>query len=154
MSAQPAPRSFSTVFGLLMVAASVAPADGAALVAGAVATVAVLTGLFVRPAATVAVRATAAALALSEPAPLFAALSGLSATAYLVLRHAAGAAHVVTTTRATVLCATGFTAVGLAAVALPFSVPWLPLLAPLVAAGGYLMAIRPFLDNGRPHCSR
>ncbi len=153
-AAQPVPRAFSTVFGLLMVAAAAAPADGPALLAAAVSAAGVAVGLLLRPAATVAVLATVAALALSDPPPLFAALSGLSATAYLVIRHAVGAPAVVTTTRATVLSAIGFTATGVAAVMLPAGVPWLPLLAPLSVAGAYLVAIRPFLDNSRWEAGR
>jgi hypothetical protein len=144
VTAQPAPRIFSTAFGLLMVASSAAPAHGPALLAAAVGATAVLGALVVRSAATVAVLATVGALALSEPAPLYAALSGLSAAAYLVIRHAVGAPGVVTTTRATVLAAIGFTVVGLAAVSLPVQVRWLPLLAPLVVTGIYLLVIGPF----------
>ena len=146
MSAQPAPRIFSTVFGLLMAAAAAAPADGPALLAAALAAFCVLAGLFIRPAATIAVLAALAALALSEPAPLFAGLSGLSAAAYLVIRHAVGVPDMVTTTRPTVLGATGFTLAGLVAVSLPAHVAWLPLLAPVAVATVYLLAIRHYLD--------
>ncbi len=149
MTAQPAPRIFSTAFGLLMVASSAAPADGPALLAAAVGAVAVLGAVAVRPAATVAVLATVVALALSEPAPLYAALSGLSAAAYLVIRHAVGAPGVVTTTRATVLAAIGFTVIGLGAASVPAQVRWLPLLAPLAVAGIYLSVIRPFMESSR-----
>ncbi|MGV0814776.1 hypothetical protein ABQF34_22660 [Mycolicibacterium boenickei] len=154
MTAQPAPRIFSTVFGLLMVASSAAPADGPALLAAVVGAVAVLAALVVRPAATAAVLATVAALALSEPAPLYAALSGLSAAVYLVIHHAVGAPAVVTTTRATVLAALGFTVVGLVAISVPVQVRWLPLLAPLVVAGIYVLVIRPFLENSRWEAAR
>ncbi|MDV3129628.1 hypothetical protein M1247_32315 [Mycobacterium sp. 21AC1] len=149
MPRQPAPRTFSTMFGLLMAAATAAPADGPALAAAATAGVCVLAGLAARPFATAAVLAAVAALALAEPAPLFSALSGLSATAYLVIRHAVGTPDVVTTTRPTILCAVGFTAVGLAAVAVPATLPWLPLLAPVAAAAALVLAVRPYVDVRR-----
>src|SRR5690348_14430099 len=107
MSAQPAPRSFSTVFGLLMAAAVAVPADGPALVAAALAALGVLAGLTVRPASSVAVLAAAAALTLSDPAPAYAALAGLSATAYLVIRYAADTPGVVTTTGPSMIGAVG-----------------------------------------------
>ncbi|MHC9294807.1 hypothetical protein ACRCUN_20270 [Mycobacterium sp. LTG2003] len=149
MSAQPAPRTFSTVFGLLMAAATAAPADGLALVAAALAAGGVLVGLVLRPVATAAVMAAAAALALAEPEPVFAALAGLSATAYLVIRYAVGTPEVVTTTRPTMLTAIGFTVVGLAASSWAVTVPWLPLLAPLAAGVVYVLALRPFVEEGR-----
>ncbi|MGV0744726.1 hypothetical protein [Mycolicibacterium sp. XJ870] len=154
MSAQPAPRTFSTVFGLLMAGAAAATAEGSALVAAAVAGVGVLIGLWIRPAATAAVVAAAVSLALSEPAPLFAALAGLSATAYLVIRHAVETPDTATTTRQTMLAAIGFTAAGLAAAALPVSVAWLPLLAPPAVAVAYFLALRPFVDTGRWNAER
>lgn len=149
MSAQPAPQAFSTVFGLLMAAATAAPADGPALVAAALAAGGVLVGLVFRPIATAAVVAAAAALALSEPEPVFAALAGLSATAYLVIRHAVGTPEVVTTTRPTMFTAIGFTVVGLATAAWPVTVPWLPLLAPPAVGVVYLLALRPFVEARR-----
>lgn len=149
MSAQPAPRAFSTVFGLLMAAATAAPADGPALVAAALAAVGVLVALLLRPVATAAVVAAASALALSEPEPVFAALAGLSAVAYLVIRYAVDTPDVVTTTRPTMLTAIGFTVLALAAAALPVTVPWVPLLAPLVAGVVYLLVLRPFIGEQR-----
>lgn len=149
MAAQPAPRTFSTVFGLLMAAATAAPADGPALVAAALAGVGVFAGLVVRPIATAAVVSAAAALALSEPEPVFAALAGLSATAYLVIRHAVDTPQVVTTTRPTMLAAVGFTMVGLGGAAWSVSVPWLPLLAPPAVAVAYLIVVRPFVEESR-----
>lgn len=148
MSSQPAPRMFSTVFGLLMAASSAGPAaaaGGPALLAAALGAVGVIVGLAARPVATGAVVAAASALALSPPAPLFAALAGLSAAAYLVIRHATPS--VVTTTRPTMLAAIGFTAAGLAAAAWPVSVPWLPLLAAPALAAVYLFAVRPYIGE-------
>ncbi|MUM01466.1 hypothetical protein [Mycolicibacterium sp. CBMA 334] len=131
MSAQPAPRISSTAFGLLMAAASAAPAsaDWPALLA-ALAGAAVLIGLLYRPAATVAVLASAGALAMAEPAPLFAAVAGLSGTfdgldVTIELTDAAAGA-----------------------------LPWIPLLAPVVAAGIFLLALRPFVDDRRWEAGR
>jgi hypothetical protein len=135
------------VFGLLMAGAAAVPAHGPALLAAVLAGVCVLGGVFLRPLATTAVLAAGTALALAEPSGLFAALSGLSATAYLVIRYAVGMPDLVTTTRPTMVGAFGFTAAGLVAVATPVALPWLPLLAPPAAAGVYLLALRPFIGS-------
>jgi hypothetical protein len=141
---QPAPLVFSTAFGFLMVFAASMDADRAAAVALGGAVVAVLVGLRYRTAATVSVLLVVAAIVLSNPPPLFAALSGLSAAAYLVLRHAA-ALGVVTTTRPTVIGVIGFMLVGIAATSVPLRVPWLPLVAPPVAVVIFVLTTLPFL---------
>lgn len=137
MNSQPAPVLFSTVFGVLMVVASAGP--GAAVrVAVALALLAVVAGAFYRPATVVAVLATVAALALSDPPLLSAAVCGLSATAYLVIRHAVaqdGASDVVTTTAPTVLGMLGFTAGAVIAGLMPWRLAWVALLAPVVVVG-------------------
>src|SRR5271166_3380897 len=138
--AQPAPLVFSTVFGILMAAACAVHADRPGLVAAALAVAAVLVGLRFRAAATVAVLLIVAAVALSEPPALFAALSGLSATAYLLLRHAVEAG-VVTTTWPTVM--------GGVATSVPLHVPWLPVLAPPAAVAVFALAMLPFLGERR-----
>jgi hypothetical protein len=145
----PAPRTFSTAFGLVMVAAAMVQAHGPALVAAALAVIAVLVGIQFRSAATLAVLLTVSAIVLSAPPPAFTALSGLSAAAYLVLRHAAGRpAGVITATWPTVIGAVGFTAAGLAAAWFPLRLPWVPLLAPLTIVAIYLLATRPFWGGG------
>lgn len=139
-------RFFAPVFGLLMVTATgVGSHDMLALVAAALAMVAVLAGMLFRPAATLAVLLAMSVLVLSDPSPVLAAVSGLLATVYLVLRHAVGGA--VTMSQPTIVAALGFTFVGLAATSFPLRLPWLPLLAPLAVLGIYLLATRPFLDN-------
>ncbi len=145
---QPAPLAFSTVFGILMAAAAAERADGLGLVAAAFAVAAVFVGLRFRTAATVAVLLTVLAIVLSEPPVLFAALSGLSATAYLVLRHAVHAG-VVTTTWPTVIGAIGFTVLGAVAASVPLHLPWLPVLAPPAAVAIFALATRPFLGQRR-----
>jgi hypothetical protein len=75
---------------------------------------------------------------LSGAPPALAGLSGLAAAAYLVLRHTVATAP-------TVLGALGFTVAGLVATALPFEVPWLPVLAPLAVFAIYVLTTRPFL---------
>jgi hypothetical protein len=149
---QPAPRAFSTAFGMLMAAATEIHAHGLAFVAATLAVTAVLAGIQFRPGATLAVLLTVAAIVLSDPAPTFAALSGISAAAYLVLRHAVGApTGVVTATQPTTIGAVGFTFAGLVATSMPLQLPWLPLLAPLAVFAIYAIANRPFLgDRGRP----
>jgi hypothetical protein len=143
---QPAPRAFSTVFGMLMAAAAGEGADRAGLIAVALAALAVLVGLRFRVAATFAVLVTVSVIVLSEPPALFAALAGLSAAAYLVLRHAVEAG-VVTTTGPTVIGAIGFTVLGAIATAAPLHLPWLPVLAPPAAVAIFALVTRPFLEH-------
>jgi hypothetical protein len=131
-------RALSTAFGLVMVAAVALQSGGTALTVCGAASVAVLLGNVFRPVATLAVLASAAVVALGEVAPMLAALCGLSAAAYLVLRHTTGV------TVPTVIGALGFTIVGLAAVALPLQLPWVPLAAPLVVLSTVVLASRPF----------
>jgi hypothetical protein len=131
-------RALSTAFGLVMVAAAAVAADDAALIAAGVATLAVLVGNVFRPAATAAVLLAAAALALSQSPAILAALSGLCAACYLVLRHTA------TITAPTLIGAVGFTSVGLAAVSVPLELPWVPLVAPLAVLGLVALVTRPF----------
>ena len=124
---QPAPLAFSTAFGFLMVSAAAVQAGKAGSIALVLAVIALLIGLVYRAAATLSVLSVIAAIVLSNPPPLFAAVSGLSAAAYLVLRHAAGPpAGLVTTTRPTVIGMVGMTLVGIAATSVPLRLPWLP----------------------------
>ena len=139
-------RFLSLGFGTLMVAAScIGTHYGPAFLAAILAVVAVLAGMVFRPAATLAVLLTITVLVLSNPSPALAAVSGFFATAYLVLRHMV--AGVMTVSQPTIIAALGFTFVGLAATSFPLRLPWLPLLAPLVVLGIYLLAMRPFLGD-------
>jgi hypothetical protein len=139
-------RIFSTAFGLLMVAATAVGSQGPAFVAAMLAVVAVMAGMVFRPAATLAVLLTVVVIALTEPSPMMVALSGLSAAAYLLLRHATGsAAAAMTVTPPTVIAAVGFTFVGLVAVSFPLQLPWLPVVAPLAVFAIYVLATRPFV---------
>jgi hypothetical protein len=130
-------RFVSAGFGVLMAATAAVDAGGPGLIAAAAAGVAVLAGLYVRAAATAAALAAVCAIALSEPQPLLAALSGLSAAAYLVLRYA-------TMTRPTVIGIVGFAALGVVATAAPAGLSWLPLLAPVAAVVLFLVLTGPF----------
>lgn len=147
-SIQPAPLAFSTAFGLLMVTAAAINTDRAGAVAIGVAVVALLVGLRYPAAATLSVLSVIAAIVLSVPPPLFAALSGQSAAAYLVIRHAAEAG-VVTTTRPTVIAMVTFTVIGIGATSVPLHVPWLPLVAPPAVVLMFLLAAWPFLRGQR-----
>jgi hypothetical protein len=111
---------------------------------------AVTIAVLFRPVATLAVLLTLVAIALSGPPATVAAVSGLSAAAYLVLRHAASnGAGLDSVSVATMVSAVGFTLVGLVATAFPLRLPWLPLLAPLAVFAVYLLATRPYLrDEG------
>jgi hypothetical protein len=133
-----ASRALASAFGLVMVAAAAMLADGPALVAAAAAAVAVLVGNIFRLAATLAVMLTVAVIALADAPPVLAVLSGLSAAAYLVLRHT------IAVTLPTVIASVGFAAGGLAAASLPIEVPWLPLLAPPAVLALFVLVTRPF----------
>jgi hypothetical protein len=138
----------SAACGLLMVGAVGIGSHGPALVAATSAVVAVVAGTLFRPVATLAVLLTVVVIALSDAAATLAAVSGLSAAVYLVLRHAAGSrAGLDSVSGATPVGAVGFTFAGLVATAFPLQLPWLPLLAPLAAFAVYLLATRPFLRN-------
>ena len=140
----------STACGVLMVAAVGIGAHGSTRVAATSAVAAVTIAVLFRPAATLAVLLTVVAIALSGPPATVAAVSGLSAAAYLVLRHAAATdAGLDSVSGATMVSAVGFTLVGLVATAFPLRLPWLPLLAPLAVFAVYLLATRPYLrDEG------
>ena len=138
MSAAFVTRAVSTAFGLVMVASAAVQADKAGLVAAVVAAVAVLVGSVFRPAATVAVLITVAAIVLADAPPVLTATAGLCAAAYLALRHTTAVSA------PTVLGAVGFTVAGLAAVSLPLQLPWVPLLAPLAVLALYVLVTRPF----------
>jgi hypothetical protein len=145
---QQAAGILSTASGLLMVAAVGIGTHGLALVAATSAMVAVLAGTLFRPVATLAVLLTVVVIALSDPAATLAAVSGLSAAVYLVLRHAAGSdTGLDSVSGATLVGAGGFAFAGLVATAFPLQLPWLPLLAPLAVFAVYLLATRPFLRN-------
>jgi len=142
-------RALSTAFGLLMVAATAIAAQGVSLIAAAVAATAVVLGVRFASAATLAVMTSVATAMLAGTPPMGTALAGLAATAYLILRHARNVESV--TASPTIVGALGLTAVGLGAMAIPVSVPWLPLAAPVVVLLSYLMAVQPLLAaRGRP----
>lgn len=144
-SAQPAPLVSSTAFGLLMVAAAAIHANRVGLVAAALAAAAVLVGIRYRTAATLSVLLVIVAVASTDAYPLYGALAGLLAAAYLVIRHAAGTSGgVVTTTRPTVLGMVGFTLAGSLATIVPLSVAWLPLVAPAAVVGMFVLVTLPF----------
>ncbi|OBJ17502.1 hypothetical protein [Mycobacterium colombiense] len=139
--------AFATGFGLLMVGLAADGWQGPAVIAWVAALIAVAGGTVFRRAATVAVLLAAITVMLTDPPLIFVALSGLCAAAYLVCRHAVGAAApVVLDSWPTVVGAVGFTFAGLVATSFPLQVPWLPLLAPLGALLIYLLAIRPFMS--------
>lgn len=129
-----------TACGLLMVAAAASRADGLELALAAAAALLVVAGMVWRPVATVAVLGTVAVIVVSDPAPMFTALAGLAAAAYLLLRHGEHAA-----TPPSMIAAAGFAAVATMLAALPVHLPWLPLIAPAALLGGYLVALRPYL---------
>ena len=126
------PSVFGPAFGMLMVVTAAATAGPMVLAVLGLALVAVAVGVFDRRAATAAVLLSIAGLALSDPPAVFAAVSGMSAAAYLLTRHAVGSAAV-TLTVPTVAGLVGFTVAGLAATAVAVPVSWIPLLAPAIA---------------------
>ena len=77
---------------------------------------------------------------------MFAAVSGMSAAAYLVNRHGA-ASGAVTMTVPTVAGLIGFTAAGLAATAVALPVDGIPLLAPVLIAAALIVVALPLLGD-------
>lgn len=141
-------RSVSAAFGIVMVLA--AGLDGAAVILGVLAgaLAAVVAGLFDRRAAVVAVLLTVVALAIGAPTPLFAAVAGMAAAAYLLT----GYAHVTgadTLTVPTVAGLIGFTLAGLAAATITTKITWVPLLAPVVMTAVLIVVAIPLLSGNR-----
>jgi len=146
-------RLLSLAFGLLMVAAATLASSGPALVLAAVAVAALVAGLVIRLAATLAVVAVVGALALSEPSPVVAAIAGLAATAYLVVRHADGTDAASALTVPTVLAALGLSAVTVLGATVPLALPWAPLVAPLAVVAAYVIVLDRYagdLGHGGP----
>ena len=141
-------RPFSAVFAALMVLAAAWPAGPAGFAAVAPATAAALAGVFFRPAATVSVLLTVAAVALLDTPPLFAAASGLSAAAYLITRHAADRGGIAITVPAAIGMV-GFSVAGLMATAVPLRITWAPLLAPAVVVAILVAVAAPLLRQVR-----
>jgi hypothetical protein len=139
----------STAFGLMMCAAAGFQAAGPALVLATVAVAVVLVGIAFRAGATAAVLLAAAAQVVAGAPPILAALAGLCAACYLVLRYTeGGSAGWIGASAPALLAALGFTFVGVLAASFPFEVPWLPLLAPLAVFAVYVLATRPFYKLG------
>jgi hypothetical protein len=134
----------SLAFGLLMVAAGTVQSGGVALAVSVVALAAVLLGLVVRMAATVAVMATGVTLALSGPSPVVAAIAGLSATVYLLLRHARRADAL---TMPTMLGALGLSGIAILGAVIPLTLPWVPLVAPLAAVAAYVVVVDRYVGD-------
>jgi hypothetical protein len=138
----------ATACGLLMVAAVGVGTHGPARAVAVSALVAIAAAILFRPVATLAVLLTVAVIALTGPAATVAAVAGLSAAVYLVLRHgAASGIGLDSVSAATPVAALGFTLAGLVATAFPLQLPWLPLLAPLAVFAIYVLATRPFLSD-------
>lgn len=138
---------FGPAFGLLMVVTAATTGGPFVLGVLGLAVVAVGVSLADRRAATAAVLLSVVALALSDPSPLFAAVSGMSAAAYLVTRHCAGGA--VTMTVPMVAGLLGFTAAGLGATAVAVPVSWIPLLAPPIITAVLIVVALPLLGDDR-----
>lgn len=131
-------RLLAAAFGTVMAGSAALGADDRGLVAVAVGLIAVLAGIYLRAAVTVAVLAVIGAVALSDPGPMLGAVSGVCAAAYLVLMHAA-------VTRPTAVGIAGFAGVGVLATTLPAGLPWLPLLAPVAVVAVIGLVLSPFL---------
>jgi hypothetical protein len=138
-------RTLSVAFGLLMVAAAAVGTRGPSLVVVAVAVAAVVVAIRVTAAATVSVGCSVVLIVLTDPPPIVAALAGLSAAAYLVLRHTAQVEE--SLAWPTVAGAVGLSAVGMTAALVPTDVPWLPLVAPVAVLAVYAIVTRPFVPG-------
>jgi hypothetical protein len=131
-------RALSFASGLLMVAAGALRGDRPALAASAVGTVAVIVGLRFVGAATLAVVATVVSLALSDPSAVLAAVAGLAAACYLVLRRTGGATAITTPT---VVGAVGLSVIAVLGTLMPSTIPWVPLAAPVAVLLTYVTVV-------------
>jgi len=142
-----AAQALSTGFGLLMVGSAGIGSHGLGVAAAAAALIAVVVGVAFRPAATLGVLLAVATVLLSSPSPIFVALSGLCAAAYLVCRYSVWVpTGAVASSWPTTVAAVGFTFAGFVATSFPLQLPWLPLAAPLGVLAIYVVAARPFLS--------
>lgn len=141
-------KALSAAFGVVMVLTAGLDGGPVVLAILAAALAAVAAGLFDRRAGVLAVLLTVAGLALGAPSPLFAAVSGLAATAYLLTGYAdrTGAN---TLTVPTVVGLLGFTLAGLAATAITAKVTWVPLLAPIVMTAVLILVAIPLVGSAR-----
>lgn len=130
----------AAAFAVLMIGAAGYRADGVAVAVAAAALVAALLAVWLPVAATAAVLLAVLTVVLAEPAPMYTALAGLAAAAYLILRHS-------NPTVPTMVFASGFAAATVLALVLPVQAPWVPLAAPLVVLAGYVLAVRPYLTG-------
>lgn len=128
--------------GLLMVSAVAYGVQGFAAAAAAAAAAAVLVSVWWRPGATLAVLLGVLTVLLAEPAPVHTALAGLAAVSYLIAQQGLP-------TPATAMFAVGFGAAATAALALPVSLQWVPLAAPLALLAAYAVAVWPFVAGPR-----
>ena len=140
------PAVFGPACGLLMVGTAGATGGPVVLAVLGLAVAAVAVGVLDRRAAMAAVLLSITALALSEPDPVFAAVSGMSAATYLLARHAVGSDAVMLTVP-TVAGLIGFTLAGLAATAVALPVNWIPLLAPVIVAAVLIVVALPLLAD-------
>jgi hypothetical protein len=139
-------RGLSPAFGMLMVAATEPQTHWPALWTGGLAIAAVLFGVRFRSATTLAVLLTALALALSPPSPMLTVLSGICATAYLVMRHVS-VPNSATPTKATAVTALSFGLAGAVITVFPLDVGWLPLIAPFGLLGAFAIATQPYVQR-------
>jgi len=138
------PQGLSLALGVAMVAAAEPQMHWLARWAAGLAIAAVLLGVRFYSMATVAVLLTALTLTLTTPPPVLAVMSGLCATAYLVMRHASGP-NSAAPTRATALAALSFGLFGAGVAVVPLDVAWLPLLAPFGLLAAFALATHPYL---------
>ncbi|MBJ8340284.1 hypothetical protein JGU71_15440 [Antrihabitans sp. YC3-6] len=138
-------RLFAVAAGLVMVAATLPSAPTIAMAVAAPAALLVVLSAWIRSAAAPAVLACVAVLALGEPSAVLASAAGLAATLYLLMIHAEATTTVqsLPTTWQTLLGAVGFACVGLAVVAVPLEVAWLPVFAPVVVVLLFALAVAP-----------
>jgi len=124
-------------------------------IGSATALLAVAVGIFYRQSAVLAVLVTATGLVFTGASVMFAAASGLSATAYLVIRYAApraGGSGATTMTGPTAIGMVGFTLVAAAAAVIPWRLAWVPFLAPVLVFG--ILVVTWVVSAAAPHDAR
>lgn len=146
MNSRPAVIPATAAAGLLMVAATLPGASVPAMVAAGVALLLVLISLLIRSVATGAVLAVVVALAIGSPLAASAVLTGLAATAFLLLSALIDApTGVAIMTRQTLTGAVVFAAIGLVATALPLELRWAPVAAPVLVVAIFAISLTPYV---------
>ncbi|MFD4268325.1 hypothetical protein [Rhodococcus sp. NPDC058481] len=135
--------------GWSMSVAVVPHAQVPALIAAGLAAAGVLAARWSRIAVVCAVQAALLALALGDPTPVQAGLTGVGATMFTMAAHAAHAPVVaVAESRLVLAVAVVSAAAAVSVFLLPAEIPWLPLVGPVACVAVYALVLAPYVAAG------